>query len=108
MKRLIIGGIAALAVGLVGAPVAGADPYTAEDLEFVQNLATIGYWDADKDRLIKTGHVVCQLLDDGESEATVNAEIIIHHGGDSYETMIFTRYAALAYCPWQPIAQGEL
>ena len=31
MKRLLIGGIAALAIGLVAAPVAGADPITPDE-----------------------------------------------------------------------------
>ena len=41
MKRLVIGGIAALAIGLAGAPVAGADPdahpmLTANDRAFIK------------------------------------------------------------------------
>jgi hypothetical protein len=33
MKRLVTGGLAALAMGLIGAPVAGADSYTSTAAE---------------------------------------------------------------------------
>ena len=42
MKKLIIGGLAALAIGLTAAPVAQAAPYTAADLDFIAAVLDIG------------------------------------------------------------------
>ncbi len=39
MKKLIIGGLAALAIGLAGAPVAGAVPnYSQADMDFIAGV----------------------------------------------------------------------
>ena len=71
--------------------------------------------DDDKDRLIKTGHVVCALLDQGANNATVKAEVIIHHstgkeqsGDGGYWANLFIQTAAIAYCPWQPAANWDI
>ena len=44
MKRLLIGGLAALAIGLAAAPVAGAEPggYSAQDNDFFRLLGRSG------------------------------------------------------------------
>ena len=48
-------------------------------MDFVAAVTGEGYY-GDKDRLIKTGHVVCELLDGGANWRTIEAEIVIHHG----------------------------
>jgi hypothetical protein len=102
MKKLIIGGLAALAIGLTAAPVAQAAPYTAADLDFIAAVTDLGYY-GDKDRLIKTGHVVCELLDDEANWQTIEAEIVIHHGSgrkdEGYYAAWFEQYAVYHYCP---------
>jgi hypothetical protein len=116
MKKLIVGGLAALAIGLATAPVAGADPgYTAADMDFIAGVTALGYYDEDQDRLIKTGHVVCELLDQGANNATVQAEVVIHHqngreqpGDGGYWPDLFTQVAAISYCPWQPAADWNI
>lgn len=101
-NKALIGGIAAIAIGLIGAPVAGADSYTSADLDFIARVTQQGYH-GDPDRLIKTGHVVCGLLDDGASWQTVKASIIIEHeyGRKSagYYATLFAQAAAWDYCP---------
>jgi Protein of unknown function (DUF732) len=104
MKRLILGGLAAFAIGMTGAPVAGADPgyYTAADMDFIAAVTGQGYF-GDKDRLIKTGHVVCELLDDDANWQAIEAEIVIHHGSgrkdEGYYAAWFEQYAVYHYCP---------
>jgi hypothetical protein len=105
-KKAIIGGIAAIAIGLAAAPVAGADPgYSSADLDFIAAVShePPGYY-GDPDRLIKTGNVVCGRLDDGANWQTVEAEIIIHHGAGwegyaGYNAAIFKQYAIVHLCP---------
>jgi hypothetical protein len=99
MKRLLVGGIAAVAIGL-GAPVAGADGYTAPtwtSSPVSPSRANHG----DPDRLIKTGHVVCELLDDGKQ--TITAAIMIKHENDSkypeFDATLFAQAASWSYCP---------
>jgi hypothetical protein len=108
--RWLIGCIAAIAIGLVAAPVVNADPgYSSPDLNFIANVTAAGYY-GDKDRLIKTGHVVCELLDDGANDATVKAEVMIHHENSDpqFNALLFINYAAISYCPWQPAANWNI
>ena len=98
----------------MAAPAGGA-PYTDADMDFIAGVTALGYYDEDQDRLIKTGHVVCQLLDQGANNATVQAEVIIHHqngreqpGDGGYWPDLFIQTAAIAYCPWQPAADWNI
>ena len=63
---------------MIPAP-AEATPYTKADMDFVASVTAMGYRDDEKDRLIKTGHVVCELLDEGANSATVKAEVTIRY-----------------------------
>ena len=77
MKHLLIGALAALAIGLTAAPVAGADPLTANDREFIAVTdqvilgitGWIGYPKVPAQLRINTAHGVCGLLDDGALSA---------------------------------------
>ncbi len=115
MKKLIIGVLTALATALVLATPAGGAPYTDADMDFIAGVTALGYYDEDQDRLIKTGHVVCELLDQGATSATVQAEVLIHHqngreqpGDGGYWPDLFTQVAAISYCPWQPAADWNI
>jgi hypothetical protein len=48
---------------------------TDADTDFVASVTAMGYWDDDMDRLIKTGHVVRQLLDQG-APTTLKLELL--------------------------------
>ena len=79
MKKLIGGGLAALAIGLVAAPVAGAD---ANDREFIKATDKVisgvgprvgpdgwtGYPKVPVPLRINTAQAVCGLLDGGAAE----------------------------------------
>ena len=115
MRAALIGIIAAFAIGLVIPAPAGASPYTDADMDFIASVTALGYYDDDQDRLIKTGHVVCELLDEGANSATVQAEVTIHHtngreraGDGGYWPNLFIQTAAIAYCPWQPAADWNI
>ena len=107
--KIVAGGmsiaVTALAMAIISCPAgtAHADPgYTAADMDFVAAVTGQGYY-GDKDRLIKTGHVVCELLDDGANWQTIEAEIVIHHGSgrkdEGYQAAWFKQYAVYHYCP---------
>ena len=114
MKRLLIGAVAALSIALGVATPAGGAPYTDTDLTFISNVNSLGYY-GDNDLLIKTGHVVCALLDQGANNATVQAEVIIHHsngreqpGDGGYWPDLFIQLSAISYCPWQDAADWNI
>ena len=110
MKKLIVGGLAALAIGLVAAPVAEADDYTTKDLEFVASVAGLGYYDAPH-ILIDTAHEVCGLLEQdavGEpARAFVIRRLSVMEFPD-FNATLFVQYSAIAYCPWQPAAHWNI
>ena len=115
MRHLLIGVITALAIGFVIPAPAEATPYTKSDMDFVASVTAMGYRDDEKDRLIKTGHVVCELLDEGANSATVKAEVTIRystgkeqHDDGGYWANLFIQSAAIAYCPWQPVADSNV
>ena len=75
--KWFIGVIAPLAIGLIGAPVAGADPLTANDREFIAETDRVimmhdasnpdgrwvGYPKVPVLLRIDTAHTVCDMLD---------------------------------------------
>ena len=79
MKRLVIGGLAALTIGLAAAPVAGADSndrafIAATDRVIMGGNASnpnhwIGYPGVPAQLRINTAHMVCDMLDDGAMSA---------------------------------------
>ena len=92
-------------VELIDAAVAAANFGTAAAVKRGRNpnfpyVPVIAY--GDKDRLIKTAHVVCELLDDGANWQTIEAEIVIHHGSgrsdEGYHAAWFEQYAVYHYC----------
>ena len=62
MKRLIIGAIAAITVGLVAPAPSGASPITHS--EYVTAIQQWG-WIIDSDSAIRTGHSICASGDAG-------------------------------------------
>jgi len=104
MKKLIVGGLAALAIGLVIAPVAGASPIT--ESEYIDTVQDYG-WIMDDATAIRTGHVICSNLDSGvkiaDIEAWLDYEFDNTHtqpGTANYYTDVFIQMAAQQYCPW--------
>jgi hypothetical protein len=81
--------------------VAQAD-YTKTDLDFVSDVGMRGYY-GDTDGLVKTGHVVCELLDEGANQATVLGAIMNRHqstdGDQQFAATWFAKYAVVSYCP---------
>ena len=77
MKHLVVGGLAALAIGLAGAPMAGAD---ANDREFIKATDKVimlhtgsdpdghwvGYPVVPAQLKIDTAHTMCDMLDDND------------------------------------------
>ena len=112
MKRLLVGGLAALAIALVAAPVAGAD---ANDRKFIKATdkvisgvgpwvgpdGWIGYPKVPVQLRINTAHAVCDLRDGGASSA--NDFIVTalddrrEHAG--YLAAWFQQIAITYYCP---------
>jgi hypothetical protein len=111
LRGLLVGGLAALAIALIGAAVAGADGYTSADLDFIARVTQQGYH-GDPDRLIKTGHVVCELLDDGASKQTITAAIMIKDENGSkypeFDATLFAQAASWSYCPEHPNEFGNI
>ena len=113
MKKLIVGGLAAAAIGLAVAPVAGADDYTTKDLKFVSNVTSLGYHWVDPDTLITAGHQVCTDQEAGIGTGRTKSYITRVTGdtrGDQteYYATLFMHYAAMSYCPWQPAAKWNI
>jgi hypothetical protein len=54
--------------------------------------------------------MVCELLDDGANDATVKAEVMIHHENSDpqFNALLVINYAAIGYCPWQPAANWNI
>ena len=83
MKKIIVGGLAALAIGLAAAPVAGANPLDANDRAFIAATDRVIMGSSGKDPVwrwlgypgvpaqlrIDTAHGVCGLLDAGALSA---------------------------------------
>lgn len=122
MKRLILASLAALAVGLVAAPVAGADPdahtmLSANDREFIaatDRVITmssgydpvqrwVGYPKVPIQLRITTAHTVCSMLDTGIGGREINETIVAsfddrrEHAG--YLAAWFEQSAIVHYCP---------
>jgi hypothetical protein len=113
MKRLLIGGIAALSIGLTGAPAqAGATPYTDKDMNFVATVSQLGFV-GDTDALIQDGNSVCARLDRGASTGDVEQwvarePINTHSTNTGYYAALFVQYAAVNYCPAHATDQGSI
>ena len=121
MKRLILAGLAALAVGLVAAPVAGADPdahtmLSANDRAFIKATDRVitmsngadpdghwvGYPRVPIQLRISTAHTVCSMLDTGIGGQEVNDAVVAsfddrrEHAG--YLAAWFEQIAVEHYC----------
>jgi hypothetical protein len=122
VKRLVLAGLAALAVGLVAAPVAGASPdahtmRSANGREFIaatDRVITmssgyepvwrwVGYPKVPIQLRINTAHTVCSTLDTGISGQGINDMIVTsfddrrEHAG--YFAAWFEQIAVEHYCP---------
>jgi hypothetical protein len=104
MKRLIIGAIAAITVGLVAPAPSGASPITHS--EYVTTIQQWG-WIIDSDSAIRTGHSICASLDRGAQIADIKSWL--HHefvntntqpGDGGYYAAQFIQLAAQQFCPW--------
>jgi hypothetical protein len=75
MKRLVTGGLAALAIGLIGAPVAGADSYTstAAEQNFYSQVYLYAHPSLTDARLLELGYQACAVRRSGLS--TGNAKV---------------------------------
>ena len=106
MRKLITGGLVALAIGLVATPVAGAEPagYSAQDNDFFRLLA-----DPDDDGFMirvtnpalirEQGLLVCQRIDNGWSSLDA-AQQLQAEGPYSWRAANFISSSAMvAYCP---------
>ena len=109
MKKLILGGLAALAIGLIGAPTANADYwYTAGERQYISDLYAAGMQP-------KPGYTTSYLVDQGYSACNVLGN---HSGGyvasqiwsssnstpngvsySQANTLVFSAIANL--CPWR-------
>ncbi len=121
MKKLIIGGLAALAISLAAAPVAGADVNDREFIKATDKVISgvgpwvgpdgwIGYPKVPVQLRINTAHAVCGLLDGGASSA--NDFIVTalddrrEHAG--YLAAWFQQIAIEHYCPWHSDKLGVI
>jgi Protein of unknown function (DUF732) len=112
VKRLIVG-VAVLAIGAIGTPVAGADVNDREFIKATDKVISgvgvwvgtdgwIGYPEVPVQLRINTAHAVCGLLDGGASSA--NDFIVTalddrrEHAG--YLAAWFQQIAIEHYCPW--------
>ena len=112
MKKLILGGLAALAIGLIGAPVAGADSNDRAFIKATDKVISgvgpsagpdgwIGFPKVPAQLRIDTAHGVCARLDDG---ALCANDFIVaafddrrQHAG--YLAAWFEQIAVYHYCP---------
>jgi hypothetical protein len=122
MKKLIVGGLAALAIGLAATPVAGADPdahpmLSANDRAFIRSTDQVimmhtssdpdghwvGYPRVPAQLRINTARTVCSMLDTGISGQDINDMIVTsfddrrEHAG--YLAAWFEQGAITYYCP---------
>lgn len=112
MKRLIIGGIAALTIGLVGAVSASATP--EEEYHFLQAIGSLGSSYAGWPQFLSgiepvpVGYQVCSALDRGGDPLTP----VVQAAGDSkysdYYATIFAGYAVQYLCPEHTGAVGSV
>ena len=114
MKRLIIGGLAALAIGLAAAPVAGAD---ANDREFIKatdqvimglfdgsrEMRWIGYPGVPAQLRIDTAHTACSMFDTNASGQDISDMVVTafddRREQADYLAAWFKQSAIVHYCP---------
>ena len=114
MKRLIVGGLAALAIGLAGAPVAGAD---ANDREFIKatdqvimglfdgsrEMRWIGYPGVPAQLRIDTAQAVCSMFDTNASGQDISDMVVTafddRREQADYLAAWFKQSAIIHYCP---------
>jgi Protein of unknown function (DUF732) len=112
MKRLVIGGLAALALGLVAAPVAGADSndrafIAATDRVIMMSSGSdpeghwVGYPRVPAQLRIDTAHGVCGLLDAGALSANDYIVATLDDRGEhaGYLAAWFQQISIEHYCP---------
>lgn len=119
--RWLIGGLAALAIGLAAAPVAGADAndrafIRATDKVIMMHTASnpegqwVGYPKVPAQLRIDTAHTVCSMLDTNISGQDINDTIVTgfddrrEHAG--YLAAWFEQSAVYHYCPWHSDEMG--
>jgi hypothetical protein len=112
VKELIVGGIAALSIGLVDAVPASATP--AEEYRFLQAIGSLGSDYASWPQFLSgmepvpVGHQVCSALDRGGDPIAP----VLQAAGDSrnseYYATIFAGYAVQHLCPQHAGAIGSV
>ena len=107
MKRLIVGGLAALAIGLGTAPMVSASPTT----DFFDDITWSGYlgraaWrdgQPDLNLLQSTGLAVCDKLAEGMSPTAINYFIVDALDDPRPDAAMhanaFAGWAAVHFCP---------
>ncbi|WP_420109984.1 DUF732 domain-containing protein [Mycolicibacter arupensis] len=94
-----------VAVAIVGAAPAGADPDgggdgAANDAAFLAAIKASGLTFASEDQAIVAGHAVCSMANNGESGLAVVKRLTADNPGLSMEDASkFAAAAAKAYCP---------
>ena len=112
MKRLLIGGLAALAIGVAAAPVAGADANDRAFIKATEKVISgvgppvgpdgwIGYPKVPAQLRIDTAHGVCARLDDGALSANdyIVATLDDRRELAGYLAAWFEQIAVYHYCP---------
>ena len=112
MKKIVIGGLAALTIGLVGAVPASATP--EEEYHFLQAIGSLGSdyggWPQFLSGIepVPVGYRVCSALDRGGDPLTP----VVQAAGDSkysdYYATIFAGYAVSYLCPEHTGAVGSV
>ena len=101
-KKLIIGGLAALAIGLGVAAPASADYYSANERQFIRELYSAGIEAQSGADSVGGGYWVCDILGN-HSGGYVASQVWLYSDGEiSYSQANTIVYAAIAnLCPWR-------
>ena len=98
MKHLIIGGIAALAIGLIGAPVASADP-SQNYLETLSNTPGFTVNGFTGPLLLGAGNTICTDLRAGMSPQDSANKMMFYPGATNLTIKAMVATAQQTLCP---------
>jgi hypothetical protein len=104
-----------LSAAPVTSPSASADDADAQFLSSLSYLRDTGFYVQDYDRgeLIATGHLVCDLFDQGKDSPTVSGAVVgalnmWRVRNPSYNATWIVKGATAAYCPAHNAATGQI
>lgn len=115
LSAILLGGLTAAA--LVAGPAAPASADTADSrfLDGLSYLSSTGFDvnDYDRDELIATGHMVCDMFEQGKDSPTVSGAVVgnLNMWGvrnPSYNATWIVKSATAAYCPAYSAKTGRI